>query len=418
MRIAYLVSIYPRVTHSFIRREILAVEAAGLQVERFAVREPTEQLQDACDLAEAEKTRYLLTECGLRGMFFEVLRCALKSPISFLRAALLSVKTGLRADVGLAKMLVYLAEACVVKRWCEERKVDHIHAHFGTNATDVAMFCRVLGGPSYSFAVHGPEEWDRVEGISLPEKVEHAAFVAAISAFARSQVMRWCRFEDYDKIHIVRMGVDASFLSEEPLPPVQSKRLVCIGRLCTHKAQMLIIEATRDLVKEGHDLEVVLVGGGEIQAQLEERIRELRLEKSVRITGWVGGHVVYEELKNARAMVLPSLAEGLPVVIMEALSLGRPVVTTNIAGIPELVVDGECGWVLTPGVVEEIRDAMRDALCASSEQMNSMGRFGFKRVADMHDSSKEGVKLAALFRMYVTASVHDAAVLVPQSAAD
>ena len=107
MRIAYVVSIYPRVTHSFIRREILAVEAAGLQVERFSVRKPTEKLQDAGDLAEANKTRYLLAECGVRGLTLAVFRCAFQSPTRFLRALMLAIKIGMRADVGLAKMLIY-----------------------------------------------------------------------------------------------------------------------------------------------------------------------------------------------------------------------------------------------------------------------------------------------------------------------
>jgi len=401
MRIAYVVSIYPRVTHSFIRREILAVEAAGLQVERFSVRKPTEKLQDAGDLAEANKTRYLLAECGVRGLTLAVFRCAFQSPTRFLRALMLAIKIGMRADVGLAKMLIYFVEACALKRWCEGRGVEHNHAHFGTNATDLVMLCQALGGPSYSFAIHGPEEWDRVKGISLSKKVERAAFVTAISAFARSQLMRQCRLVDYEKLHIIRMGVDAAFLTDELPPIAETQRLVCVGRLCTHKAQLLIVEATKALVDEGRDLEMVLVGGGLLQEELELRVRELRLEQYVRITGWVGGHVVHEELKNARAMVLPSLAEGLPVVIMEALSLGRPVVTTNIAGIPELVVGGQCGWIITPGDIGEIRDAMRGALTASSEELSRMGNIGAKRVAEMHDSSKEGAKLTSLFQKYV-----------------
>jgi glycosyltransferase involved in cell wall biosynthesis len=262
------------------------------------------------------------------------------------------------------------------------------------------MLCRRLGGPGYSFTVHGPEEFDRIESISITEKVANASFVVAITTFAKSQLYRWCSFDDYEKIHVVRCGVDALFLGAEPRPLGDRPRFVCVGRLCTHKAQLLIVDAAKELVDEGHDLEIVLVGDGDVRQALEQRIHELGLDAQVEITGWVGSTEVQAHLLQARAMVLPSFAEGLPVVIMEALGLGRPVVTTYVAGIPELVVDGECGWVLTPGDTAQLRDAMRAALTAPRQELERMGRVGAARVAEMHDATQEGQKIAGLFQRY------------------
>ncbi|MEM8606115.1 MAG: glycosyltransferase family 4 protein [Myxococcota bacterium] len=399
MKVAYLTGIYPRVTHSFIRREILAVEAAGLQVERYAIRAPTETLVDPGDQDEQRRTRYILG-VGIHGLLLAMMSRFLRSPSTFLRTLAFTVRTGLRSDRGLIKQLASFAEACVLKGWLDKDGAQHLHAHFGTNAADVAMFCRRLGGPGYSFTVHGPEEFDRIETISITEKVAYASFVVAITTFAKSQLYRWCSFDDYGKIHVVRCGVDALFLAGEPRPLADRPRFVCVGRLCTHKAQLLIVDAAKELVDEGHDLEVVLVGDGDVRQPLEERIRELGLEAHVEITGWVGGAEVQARLLEARAMVLPSFAEGLPVVIMEALGLGRPVITTYVAGIPELVVDGECGWVLTPGDTVQLRDAMREVLTAPREDLERMGRVGASRVAQMHDATREGQKIAGLFERY------------------
>ena len=399
MRVAYLVGLYPRVTHSFIRREILAVEKSGIPVERFSIRSPQEGLVDESDKEELEKTRIVL-DVGVIGLLFSLFRVFFANPLIFARAFGLAIRISLTSDRGTLKHLAYLAEACVLLGWFSELKISHVHAHFGTNAAAVAMLCRTLGGPPYSFTVHGPEEFDRVESIALPEKIQRAAFVAVISSFAKSQLYRWCSYEDYNKIHIVRCGVDQLFLNRPYQSITTEPRLVCIGRLCTHKAQILIVQAASQLVAEGLDCKIVLVGGGPLQGELEQLIDKLGVQNNVEITGWVGGPEVQQYILNSRAMVLPSFAEGLPVVIMEALGLGRPVISTYIAGIPELVESGVCGWLAIPGDVEELKGLMRTALKLPVDQLEEMGKVGAQRVAKLHDAYQEGNKLAQLFQQY------------------
>jgi glycosyltransferase involved in cell wall biosynthesis len=290
-----------------------------------------------------------------------------------------------------------------------ERSVGHLHAHFGTNPATVAMLCNELGGPEFSFTVHGPEEFDKPTLIALAEKVRRAQFVVAVSSFGRSQLFRLANFEDWSKIHVVPCGVDAAFLDEEPSIPPNRPRLVCVGRLCEQKGQLLLLEAAAELARQGEFFELVLVGDGEMKQELENRIREHELENHVRITGWIDGEAVRREIQEARVVILPSFAEGLPVAIMEALALARPVVSTFVAGIPELVEPGKSGWLVPAGSVADLTRAMRTAMRASSARIREMGAAGRARVRAGYDVRKSARMLAALLSISGTAD-GDAAV--------
>jgi glycosyltransferase involved in cell wall biosynthesis len=275
-----------------------------------------------------------------------------------------------------------------------------LHAHFGTNPAAVALLCRVLGGPTYSFTVHGPEEFDHPSELSLGAKIESAAFVVAISDFGRSQLYRWCAPADWPKIHVVRCGVDDAFLRTHPEPP-QGHRLVCVGRLCEQKGQFLLLQAVGRLVQERVPVELILAGDGPLRPSLEGEIDRLGLRNTVRMTGWLTNAQVREEMRQARAVVLPSFAEGLPVVLMEALALGRPVITTYVAGIPELVEHGIHGWLVPAGSLDALTDALRQALQAPRSALKALGTAGAARVAEQHIAGREAGKLATLFQALV-----------------
>src|SRR6185369_8422949 len=212
--------------------------------------------------------------------------------------------------------------ACVVARWLRAARIGHVHAHFGTNSAEVAMLAALLAPASYSFTVHGPDEFDRPGAIGLAEKIRRAAFVVGISAFTRSQLYRWVESVHWDKIHVVHCGLDRAFHDGAVAPPATGARLVCVGRLGEQKGHLLLLAAMR------RAFDLVLAGDGELRGAIEERIRALDLAPHVRITGWIGSASVRSEIEAARALVLPSFAEGLPVVIMEAMALRRAVVTT------------------------------------------------------------------------------------------
>ena len=220
----------------------------------------------------------------------------------------------------------------------------------------------------------------------------------AISSYGRSQLYLRSEARDWPKIKIVHCGLEKSFFDVPAAPLPAGGTIVCVGRLCAAKGQRLLLEVVGRIVASGIPVQLVLAGDGPMRKELEQRIVQLGLSAHVRITGWISGDEVRNEILAARALVLPSFAEGLPVVLMEALALRRPVLTTYIAGIPELVRAGENGWLFPAGSVEEMEQALRECLSMSTVELQKMGDAGFERVARRHNVDLETSKLAALFR--------------------
>jgi glycosyltransferase involved in cell wall biosynthesis len=394
--LAYLVNQYPKVSHSFVRREILALERMGFVVHRWASRGWDAPCPDEADQREQLRTRYLLRS-GPAFLLATLLRTAATRPTRLVSALRSVWQCSRGSERPLAVHLAYLAQACVALQWARESSVSHVHAHFGTNPAEVAMLLAALGGPPYSFTVHGPEEFDQPRALHLGTKVRHAAFTIAISSFGRSQLYRWADVVDWPRIAVVRCGLDNSYVQFEPPGVPDSPRLVCVGRLCEQKGQLLLVRAAAQLVARGVSIELVLAGDGEMRAEIEAECARLGVAERVRITGWIGGDQVRDELAAARALVLPSFAEGLPVVLMEALASGRPVITTFVAGIPELVVDGENGWLIPAGDLDRLVEAMHQCLSASCDRLSTMGRAGRQRALFHHDVEVETSKLGDLF---------------------
>jgi colanic acid/amylovoran biosynthesis glycosyltransferase len=398
MRIAYLINQYPKVTHSFIRREIQALERQGFDVMRISIRGWDNDLVDAADLAEREKTRYVL-QSGWPAIAAAVLISFVSRPVRFARALGLAICMGWRAERPLPYHMIYLAETCLIERWLAKSNVQHVHAHFGTNSAEVAMLVHLLGGPPWSFTVHGPEEFDKPQFIGLPEKIRRARFVVAVSSFGRSQLFRLVDHEQWDKIQVVRCGLESAFF-EEPPSYSNNRNLVCVGRLCEQKGQLLLIEAARRLSEARIDFMLTLAGDGELRPEIETLIQQYNLESSVRITGWMSNDEVRRLILEARALVLPSFAEGLPVVIMEAMALRRPVISTFVAGIPELVHGGKQGWLVPSGDVEALVDAIKQCLDTPCSILQRMADAAFERAKSFHIVDSETTRLASLINLH------------------
>lgn len=397
MRVAYLINRYPAASHSFIRREIEAIEAEGTDVYRFSVR-PAQlaELPDERDRAEVPKTVVLL-RLGLFRLLFDTLRAMILSPVRFI-AAMRTGFSGVEWKPGpVVRRAAYLAEASALARRLSAKRVDHLHAHFGTNPAMVARLTSKLSGIPFSFTVHGPDEFDAPVALDLRGKIADSAFCVAISNYGRSQLMRWSRFDDWHKIEVVRCGVDGSFMAgwDTAALPV-GPQLCAVARLSGQKGIPLLIEAASKLKDEGKQFRLSIVGDGEMRPEIEAMIERCGLQAIVHLVGWASSDVVITHLREARAMVLPSFAEGLPVVIMEALALERPVVVTAIAGTPELV-DASCGWLIPAGSIEALADAMSMAIAAPIDQMAEMGRIGRARVVAQHDAMQNGRQLNMLF---------------------
>jgi glycosyltransferase involved in cell wall biosynthesis len=394
-RVAYLVNQYPKVSHSFVRREIRALERLGHEVQRIALRGWEGALADREDLEERAQTRYVLRE-GPAALLPALAAAALASPRRFAGALALAVRMSRRADRPLPYHLAYLAEACRILPWLRSFGATHVHAHFGTNAAEVAMLANALGGPPYSFTVHGPEEFDKPQALGLAEKARRAAFVVAVSSHGRAQLWRWIDPQHWERITVVHCGLEREYFAAPAVPVPDAPRLVCVGRICEQKGQLLLVKAAAKLAARGRAFELVLAGDGEMRPQVEALIAKHRLEQRVAVTGWLGGDAVRQQILTSRALVLPSFAEGLPVVLMEAMALRRPVISTYVAGIPELVNEG-CGWLVPAGDVDALGAALEDAVCRPLDVLEAKGRAGFERVRARHSIEVEAAKLARLF---------------------
>ena len=394
MKLAYILNTYPQPSQSFIRREIAALEAQGHEVLRFAMRRGTAPLIDDLDKAEAAKTEYVLDE-GKAALMQALWRALRRDAAGFRGALSETLGLGRRAETGAARHLVYLAEAAFVAERCAAEGIDHAHAHFGTNAAAVAMLSHLLGGPKYSFTVHGPEEFDSPRALSLGRKMHHADFTVAISQFGRSQLWRWAAPGDWDRIEVVHCGIEpARFADPSPLP-AGPRRIVAIGRLVEQKGQLALIRA---LAQTSEPVTLTLIGDGEMRGLIETEIARLRLGDRVRLAGWLDEAGVRAELAASHALVMPSFAEGLPMVIMEAMAAARPVIATYIAGTPELVQDGKTGWLVPAGDTDALAAAIDRLGTAPLGKLRTMGETGRARVLERHDAGTEAARLAARFR--------------------
>jgi len=398
LRIAYLINQYPLISHVFIRREIHALERQGVEIQRIALRGWDVPVVDEEDEEERRRTRYVLQN-GPAPLLWAVLRTLLAAPRRFLSALALAFRMGWHAERPLPYHLAYLAEACRMLPWLKSSGVTHVHAHFGTNSAEVAMLAHALGGPPYSFTAHGPTEFDMPRFLGIAEKVRRAAFVVAISSYGRSQLYRWIRHADWTKVKVIHCGLDASFCEAAPTPPASEARLVNVGRLSAAKGQLLLVEAARRLAEKGVRFELVLVGDGEMRAEIEALVARHGLGKQMRVAGAISTKELREEFLRSRGLVLPSFAEGLPMVIMEAMALRRPVLTTHIAGIPELVVPGETGWLFPAGSIDALTAAIEDCLSRTAEELQVMGVAAQARVLARHSVDVQAAKLAELFRL-------------------
>jgi len=395
MKIGYLMNSYPMTSTTFVTGEIEALESMNVEIKRYAVRHWDGPLIDPRDIAEGGRTQYLLSG-NMGNLIYAAFVELFTNARGMLRAIGPWIHQIRHSDGHFVKHIAYLLEAIMLRRRTKRDGIRHLHVHFSTNSTAVAMLAKFLGGPSYSFTAHGPDEFSDHASGSLEMKIRHADFVVAISNFCKVQLISQSGMEYWDKVHVVRCGVQVEALAPSTQPFDGNEVLVCVGRLCMQKGQLLLPKAVAALRSEFPALKVVLIGDGPIRQALEESIRKHGVGDMFELKGWQTNAAVRETVGHARAFLLPSFAEGLPVVIMEALALGRPVISTYIAGIPELV-DSGCGWLVPSGSECDLVNAMRQALQANSQQLEQLGQEGRRRVKEHHDQHKNARQLQELF---------------------
>ncbi len=397
-RIAYLVSRYPAISHTFILREVLALRRRGFEIHTASINlpdRPADKLT-AEERAEAEATLFIKS-AGLGRVCKALLATFAASPVRFFSVfgyALGLSGLNLRAS---AYNLFYLVEAMVLADWMRSKRLSHVHVHFATPAATVALIASRFAGIEFSMTVHGPDEFYNVDAYHLAEKVRRAKFVCCISQFCRSQLMKVSAPQHWDKLDVSPLGVNPDHFRPVPHQFSFEFRLLCVGRLVAAKGQAVLLQALHRLVQEHREVSLTLVGDGPDRPMLQALAERLAITRHVRFAGAVNQDAIRDFYLNADAFVLPSFAEGVPVVLMEAMAMEMPCISTRITGIPELITTSHDGILVSASDEKTLAEAI--ALLEDSPTVaQRLGSNGRRKVLADYNLEKNVDRLAEIFR--------------------
>lgn len=396
--LAYLVSQYPNLSMTFVLREVLCLREMGFRVDVASINatDRTREGLTADERAEAERTYYVKTH-GLAG--------ALKAHWQTLVTNFSGYRRGLELVVRLARLdlnrlalnFMYFTEALMVGLWMKRSRLRHLHVHLGSQAAGVGLFVRCVFEYGYSITIHGPDEFYDAQGQYLEDKIAAADFICCISSYARSQMMKFSPYSHWHKLVVSRLGVDPALFAPRPArlaPDIID--ILCVGRLVPAKGQHILIDAVERLSLRGRRVRLRLVGQGADEPSLRERARRLADPESVVFEGAVNQDRIRTLYAATDIFCIPSFAEGIPVVLMEAMAMEIPCVTTHITGIPELIRDGIDGLLVPPSDVAGLGEALA-RLMDDADLRERLGKNGRVRILEHYDLRHNVEKLAAIF---------------------
>lgn len=397
VHLAYLTGEYPKVSHTFILREVEALRAQSVPILTCSIRRtPSGQHKGLAEKNSASNTFYVLAAARNPFTLLAAQRAALANPRRYFQALILAFKTrspGLRA---LLWQMFYFVEACILAHKLKQENVTHLHNHFAGASATVAMLTSALSGIPFSYTLHGPADLFEAQRWRLDAKTARARFVACISHFCRSQAMLFSDPAHWHKLRIIHCGVDPEVYDRETALRAADAPMhfIFVGRLAAVKGLRVLMEAFEIARQRVPDLKLTLVGDGPERDALEKAAAPYG--DAIQFTGYQSQAEVAQLLTEADAFVLPSFAEGVPVVLMEALASAKPVIATQVAGVPELISDGVNGFLVPPGDSETLAARMVD-LAQDANLCQQMGETGRKKVVRDFNIRTEAARLLALF---------------------
>lgn len=380
---------YPAISETFILREVQGLRERGMEIEVASINRPKLHFNP-----EEEKKTYYIKEQGIRGVIRSFCKSFFFHPLQFLSAFFFTVKLGFKDNF--FYRFFYLAEALLIAEWLEENKLDHLHVHFANPASTVALIATKLKDFRFSMTIHGSDCFEECTRNLIPEKLKAADFVICVSHFTRSQLMKFCDQEKWKRLEVIRLGVDLSKYHKDPKEDSSVCQILCVARLIPAKGLHLLIDAIASLKKKGLHFHLVLVGGGERKETFEQYAKEKEVEEFITFTGALSQEETKSYYQQADLFVLPSFAEGVPVVLMEALAFELPSIATQVAGIPEIIEEGVNGFIIAPGVVEDIAEKLT-ILIQDKDLRKEMGRAGRKKVGEEYSLPDNLLKLYNYF---------------------
>ena len=399
-RVAYLCSEYPAISHTFIFREIQSLRQAGLEVYPITAR-PSANLAKMTlqEQEEAKQTKILQRITPLAGIH-ALLRIIGRSPLGFSKMTVQAISLCFSGPISPGKALAYWAEAILLIHWLQNNNIEHVHEHFANPTALLTLLAKRYGGISYSLSVHGPDVFFRVDSSLLALKLREAVFIRCISHYCRSQLWLISPHATWSKFYIIRCGVDTRHYH-----PVKKKEkvlgaemaILCVGRLCPAKGQHILLKACAILREKKRAFQLTLVGDGEERQSLERLAMRLNLGEYVVFTGSLGQDAVEAHYCQADLFVLPSFAEGVPVVLMEAMAQEIPTISTCITGIPELIEHGRHGLLATVADVDNLA-ALMIKIFDNRRWAQGMAQEGRRQVISRYNQQQNAQELVTLFR--------------------
>jgi glycosyltransferase involved in cell wall biosynthesis len=398
-KLAYLLSEYPLLEHAYLLAEVRQLRELGWNIQAISIRRPAVR---SATLSADEQEEHRSTWYVLGGGIFPHIKSHAISfathPARYLRGLATAWRLGGLNLPRLLRATAYFCEAINIGRRLREADIRYVHSVYAT--TPALILSRVFD-INLSMTLHGSAEFVDPIGFGLREKVAAAQLVCSISYFGKSQIMLSSCGADWYKLRVTPLGVDIlkwrpRRFREYPAP----FQLISVGRLVETKGCPLLLEAIAQLRHKGRDIRLTLVGDGPLRASLEMQARQLGIYDRVNFAGWKAQDELRVFCSDSDLCVLASFAEGVPVVLMEAMAAGIPCVAPRIAGIPELIRDGIDGILVTPANVKELVDAIAQ-LMDEPELRRSMARSSRERITDNYDLLKNTLHLSEIFRQWM-----------------
>ncbi len=397
-RLAYLISQYPAISHTFILREIRMLRHVGFDISVASINSPDRNAERLTHAEREEVTNtYYVKPDGIKGAIKAHLYTLFTQPLNYVSGLFFALRLGQFDLKKIRYGFFYFVEAVMIAQWMRRNKLSHLHVHFGMEAATVGLITKRTFPITFSFTMHGPRDFYDIYGCYLTQKVLEADFICCITHFASSQLMMLSPPSLWDKLEVSPLGVDPNtFTPHQFHPHPEPFEILCVGRLVPDKGQFILVEATARLIARGYKLRLHLVGDGPDRPALETEVKQRGLTEQIIFAGAVNQDQVLEFYANTDIFVLASFAEGLPVVLMEAMVMEIPCVTTHITGVPELIEHRVNGLLVAPSDIEGLAEAIGE-LMDKPDFRQQMGIAACQQVKKHYELQQNTKRLADIF---------------------
>jgi glycosyltransferase involved in cell wall biosynthesis len=400
--IAYIAQKFPSLTATFTYREVFALREKGFRVRTFSIWKPqlTELSEEARELVDS--TCYVFPLAWLKFLRTH-LYFLVTVPTRYV-SILLSLLMNAGSPKGGLRSLYHFAEAVYLAREMKARNIKHIHSTFAANTATIAMVISKLTGVTFSFTAHAYDIF--LDDLHLKKKIEEASFVVTCSEYNKEYLSGLCPDVPKEKIHVVHYGVDLEDFRPSPTPKEEGEDerplILSVARLEEKKGLVYLVEACHLLKKMGHKFRCVIAGAGSQEELLQTTVEKRQLGEDVQLAGRVFQERVKQLYNEAAIFALPCVIasnndrDGMPNVLIEAMAMKIPTVSTSLIGIPELIQHNITGLLVPPRNSEALAQAIA-SLLKDEKLRKRLGENGRRKVEREFDVRKSAEQLIGLF---------------------